>query len=215
MSNTERFSMNNIRQMISSFVKNEIGEGDVGKSKYKRKTGINVIKSEKMSRIVSRGIATKRIITSISADLARIDGVLKKFGLEKIRELNSNGDNVKSVRIASTNDDLSVLVTAKPASLDGKKAEAVKEEMGSDFSKFFAEKETWTINPDFVEKCILTLRGTFGQNFVNQALNKRVAYSVRSKEDLDKLLAGELSESLRQKLSAFVKPTEVSITYPK
>jgi len=215
MNNIEENKMYDVRKMISSFVKNEIGISDVEDGSYKRKTGINVIKSDKISAIVSRGIAIKKIINSISADLASVDSTLKKFGVEKIRELKESGEDIKSVRLASTNADLSVLITEKARSLDAKAVKGVKVEMGDDFSKFFEEKETWTIKDEFVEKCILTLSGTFGQSFVNKAFTKKSTYSIKSNEELDKLLSSELPESLKKKLSSFVKPNEVSITYPK
>lgn len=215
MNNAEELNIGNVRKMISSFVKNEIGDGRTKNNTYKRKTGINVIRSAKISSIVSRGIAIKRVITSISSDLANIDSTLKKFGLEKIEELNKTGEDVKSVRLASKNDDLSVLITAKSPSLNNKIGESVKEEMGSDFSKFFEEKESWSINDEFVEKCILTLRATFSEDFINKAFSKKTTYSIKSKEELDNLMFSELSEGLKKKLSSFVKSREVSITYPK
>ena len=217
MDNEKSFRFVDVRKMITNYVNNEIGEPSQDRdSKYKRSTGITVVKEGKVSMVVSRGIAIKRIMTSMSSDLSKIDNLLKKIGLNKIKELNDAGANIKSIRFASTNEDLSVLVSVKNSTTDNKNANPVKKLLGDKkFSKVFEEKTTWTLNDALVAQCITALSGTFGKSFIDKAVSVKKTYSIKSKEELDKLMCEDLDPATRSTLDNFIKPAEIAITYPK
>lgn len=209
-------SLIDVRKAVTRFVNEELGISPSKDSKYKRKTGITVIKSEALSSVVSRGIAITRIMTSLSSDLEKINRMIKKVGGDTIRGMNGKGEDIKSIRFSSTNEDLSVLVTltnrGKP---DGRAANALKKKIGEErFKKIFSENTTWKIKEEFVDQCIRTLAGTFGSKFIKDALTSQTSYSVKSKEEL-RLLYQEEDDEMLEKLNKFIKPSEPSITYPK
>ena len=211
-----KFKMGDLRRMITAFVNEQLGEPTDESYQLKTKQGVPIIKAETISKIASRGIAIKRVLNSITSDLAKIDLVLKKIGKEKIEELRAGGEDIKSVRFASTHNDLSVLVTVRGVSCDGRKAPPVKKALGKrQFDKIFDEQTSWALKPAFADRCVALLKSSLGQKFVDDAFTRKTVFSLKSQEELDKFCSSDLDDETKEKLKSFMKPADVAITYPK
>lgn len=177
-------------------------------------------KEQTISEIVEHGVRISDTISKLKRELDVLSQNLKIYGASKIREWNkTNGDDVSSIRLPSTEGDRTVLITVKNAyTIDAKKLSSVKKEIGSKFDDVFSTDITWTVKNDKIKDVISIIKnalGKAGAAFVKEAFVETITYKVKSKKAIEDLLNSDIPDNVKQVIKSSIKAQEPAITYPK
>jgi hypothetical protein len=197
---------------VNNFINNGYGVDDLEVEKKKTVTKkVPRVNDQDLIKVVDKAISTRRVYNSLSSQLTKYNDYLKSEGRKFIETTGT-----KSVRLETSRNDLSVMITLRAIKLKQESIDKVKEALGDNlFELLFDKKVEVKISSEFKDICIDALRKVHGDEYVNAILNKefkvKTTHSVKNLETYEKLK----SNTDYCKLFEDSVNEEIAITYPQ